>query len=393
MKFKTILLASATAMVAVSAAHANPYEGLYGAIGAGANYVADSRDFEVEVGSPQAFAEGDLDYDVGVGITTALGYAFGNGFRTEGEFSYRTNDVSDLDSNDPSFSGFDQGQITGDLKTYALMGNVLYDFHQADKFGMPVTPYVGGGLGIAIINTDIDGNNPTGINSATTLDFDSTRTALAYQGIAGAAFDITENVILDLSYRYFGTRKGGSDAIIGGIPTSVRSTPNSHSVLAALRFNFGAPAAIAAAAAPAIVYKDCWDGSSVPRTSSCPPEIREDQPAVADPIQVTVYFDYDKSNLTSEASSLIDAAVERSRQFDVNGVRVVGNTDRSGSSAYNQALSERRARVVRDALVARGIPAGIISSQSLGESNPAKSTADGVREPLNRRTDITILFE
>ncbi len=90
---------------------------------------------------------------------------------------------------------------------------------------------------------------------------------------------------------------------------------------------------------------------------------------------------------------MIREAVSRARQFDVERVRVVGNTDTSGSSAYNQALSERRARVVRDALVAEGIPAGIISSQSLGESSPAKSTPDGTREPLNRRTEITILFE
>jgi outer membrane protein OmpA-like peptidoglycan-associated protein len=48
--------------------------------------------------------------------------------------------------------------------------------------------------------------------------------------------------------------------------------------------------------------------------------------------------------------------------------------------------------VVRDALVARGIPAGSITTQARGETDLARATADGVREPLNRRTAITISF-
>ena len=72
---------------------------------------------------------------------------------------------------------------------------------------------------------------------------------------------------------------------------------------------------------------------------------------------------------------------------------MVGHTDTSGSPQYNQGLSERRAGVVRDALVARGIGAGQITTAARGESELARATRDGVREPLNRRTAVTITFQ
>jgi outer membrane protein OmpA-like peptidoglycan-associated protein len=76
----------------------------------------------------------------------------------------------------------------------------------------------------------------------------------------------------------------------------------------------------------------------------------------------------------------------------VQGATVVGHTDTSGSAAYNVGLSERRAGVVRDALIARGMNAGAINTQARGETELARATANGVREPLNRRTAVTISF-
>ncbi len=73
--------------------------------------------------------------------------------------------------------------------------------------------------------------------------------------------------------------------------------------------------------------------------------------------EFVVYFEWDRSNLNQAALETIDAAVNRARQCNVGGVVVVGHTDTSGSPAYNIGLSERRASVVRDALVARGIAA------------------------------------
>jgi outer membrane protein OmpA-like peptidoglycan-associated protein len=128
-------------------------------------------------------------------------------------------------------------------------------------------------------------------------------------------------------------------------------------------------------------------------SAECPPQLVEQQGALPDPIGVIVYFDYDKSNLTPEASQLVREAAQRALANDIQTVKVEGNADRSGSSAYNQALSQRRANVVRDALIANGVPADRIQTSAFGEDNPAKPTPDGVREPLNRRTEVTISFE
>jgi outer membrane protein OmpA-like peptidoglycan-associated protein len=115
--------------------------------------------------------------------------------------------------------------------------------------------------------------------------------------------------------------------------------------------------------------------------------------AVACPTsEFVVYFEWDRSNLNQAALETIDAAVNRARQCNVSGTIVVGHTDTSGSPTYNQGLSERRASVVRDALVARGLAAGSIQTQARGESDLARATRDGVREPLNRRTAVTISF-
>jgi OmpA-OmpF porin, OOP family len=53
------------------------------------------------------------------------------------------------------------------------------------------------------------------------------------------------------------------------------------------------------------------------------------------------------------------------------------------------ALAGRRNASVREYLVGRGIPAGRMSSEAFGESRPRVPTADGVREPQNRRVEIT----
>jgi outer membrane protein OmpA-like peptidoglycan-associated protein len=105
-----------------------------------------------------------------------------------------------------------------------------------------------------------------------------------------------------------------------------------------------------------------------------------------------VYFEWDRSNLNEAAMQVIDQAVARAAQCNVSAIAIVGHTDRSGSDAYNMGLSERRAGVVRDALVARGLSASMMSAQARGESEPARQTDDGVREPLNRRTAVTITF-
>lgn len=69
-----------------------------------------------------------------------------------------------------------------------------------------------------------------------------------------------------------------------------------------------------------------------------------------------------------EAQENLNVLAQRLGQTNVQAVRVEGHTDFMGAETYNQALSERRANVVANYLVGRGVPAAKISAAGLGES-------------------------
>jgi outer membrane protein OmpA-like peptidoglycan-associated protein len=105
-------------------------------------------------------------------------------------------------------------------------------------------------------------------------------------------------------------------------------------------------------------------------------------------VEFVVYFGWDRSNLDQPALETIDAAVAQMRAVNLTNVIIVGHNDTSSSERYALGLSQRRAAVVRDALVARGVGSDIIEMYGAGEKELAQRTADGVREPLNRRTSV-----
>lgn len=71
-------------------------------------------------------------------------------------------------------------------------------------------------------------------------------------------------------------------------------------------------------------------------------------------------------------------------------IEVVGHTDTIGSAAYNQNLSERRARAVADVLIADGVPAWRIGARGLGFNQPAASNDTEAGRAANRRVEIVI---
>lgn len=79
-------------------------------------------------------------------------------------------------------------------------------------------------------------------------------------------------------------------------------------------------------------------------------------------------FGFDKSTLRPEAETTLNDLSQRLARAEVRSVRVEGNTDFMGTEAYNQRLSEQRANVVSNYLVARGVPASRITAVGLGES-------------------------
>jgi outer membrane protein OmpA-like peptidoglycan-associated protein len=110
-------------------------------------------------------------------------------------------------------------------------------------------------------------------------------------------------------------------------------------------------------------------------------------PAAA-PKTYLVFFDFDRSDITPEAAAIIRQAANDARTMQVRVVVVTGHADRSGPTDYNQRLSERRANAVRNALVREGVPNNVIQTSGRGENDNLVQTADGVREPRNRRVEI-----
>ncbi len=110
----------------------------------------------------------------------------------------------------------------------------------------------------------------------------------------------------------------------------------------------------------------------------------------AGPGNFIVYFGFDRTNLTDRARATLDEVVAAVQSMGATALSVVGHADTVGSVSYNQGLSERRARRVANALVERGVPAGSMTLAGRSENDPARATGDNVREPLNRRVEITL---
>ncbi len=104
-----------------------------------------------------------------------------------------------------------------------------------------------------------------------------------------------------------------------------------------------------------------------------------------------VFFDWDRNDITSGANDVLDAvAQEVIARKDLRGIVIVGHTDTSGPTRYNDKLSVRRADAVRKGLIARGVDASLLRTEARGENDLLVKTADNVREPANRRAQITL---
>jgi outer membrane protein OmpA-like peptidoglycan-associated protein len=126
------------------------------------------------------------------------------------------------------------------------------------------------------------------------------------------------------------------------------------------------------------------------------PAAAQDSAAPAQPPQATcnsgpyiVFFDWDKSDITPEAATILDSAITAYANCNNSPITLSGHTDRSGSDQYNLELSKRRNDSVQAYLAGHGVSSNAMSRQALGEGMPRVATADGVREAQNRRVEIT----
>ena len=118
--------------------------------------------------------------------------------------------------------------------------------------------------------------------------------------------------------------------------------------------------------------------------------IRDGDNLVLDmPSEVT--FAVDSANIDSGFRNTLDQVATTLTQYEKTYVDVLGHTDSTGSDAYNQSLSERRASSVSTYLSSRGVQSARLATRGYGESQPKASNLDASGRAANRRVEIRLV--
>ena len=102
----------------------------------------------------------------------------------------------------------------------------------------------------------------------------------------------------------------------------------------------------------------------------------------------TVYFEFDKSNLTSKSLQTLKSAVNALNENSSIMITLSGHADERGTREYNLALGQRRAEAVSDYFVLNGIDKDRITIRSYGEERPLALGQDEESYSKNRRVEI-----
>jgi outer membrane protein OmpA-like peptidoglycan-associated protein len=358
MKLQHTLLAGAAALAFASNAGASELRGTYAAIEGGAGWVGGEQLFQATAttGVIGASATYDAGFDTGWAVFGTLGYAFTNNFRAELEVGYRHNEIESLRELAPVATTLPSD---GDLSEFTVMANLLYDI----PLGSRLMLTVGAGVGADQANLDI-----------AALGFDDDEWVFAYQGIAGLSYAIGDQTQLFVNYRYLHADAPEYTAAIAANTvqhTTFLGDLGKHTATFGLRYAFDGGRA---------------RPDMTPEAPVAPPP--PPPPPAAAPPQFIVFFGLDSADLVPEAQRVVGDAAGAAKEFGAAAIHIVAHTDSSGSPAYNQNLSERRAAAVRNALVANGIAADGITTEGRGEGDLMVRTGDGVKEPQNRRATI-----
>jgi outer membrane protein OmpA-like peptidoglycan-associated protein len=117
-------------------------------------------------------------------------------------------------------------------------------------------------------------------------------------------------------------------------------------------------------------------------------------PKVIDKLTLQVLFDVDKSTITEAGQKELQKAVPFVKKYLGAKMEVEGHTDSTGTDAYNQKLSERRAAAVKDYLIKEaGVESSKITAVGYGESRPVADNKTAAGRTQNRRVEILILSD
>ena len=441
-----LLAGTALTLAGAAAAHtasAGTHIGWYAAVEAGqtpgATQTLEITDVTLQGpaspnSTPPLGDEAALKIDRGAAGFFRAGYRFTPNVRAEAEFGTRPGAITN------GLSGESTPGI-GKVDKASAMVNLIYDIRP----DLPLHPFVGIGAGVVQAKTTYAGPSTTN-GHARVYTVSSEQVVPAAQALAGANWRITDRLNFEMIYRFMRTGNTSYDVTVKDTHTPAGATGpvtdtytakaaghfSDHSLSVGLRWSFGAPvkarpayaqpstpapaplsqastgvsdslsvataqvtqpvapasppstAPIAVAALPAPVAAGAFD----PATSSAPPPLM----TIPAPKQYNVYFPLNSLRLDNAAKSVIATAARHAQSAPASKLTVTGHADTSGSSAYNMALSRRRANVVATGLKAEGIPASMITVRWKGEKDLAVKTRDGVANAKNRRTTIDIRF-
>lgn len=344
MRLRTAVLGTAFAVAFAGAAEARQIDGWYISLEAGANWIEDWNHQRFGSATPRV-----ATFDTGWAVLTSAGYGWRN-WRFEFEAGYRNNDADTY-----QIGAGAPFAVNADVWEASFMANALYD--------IAVTGNVSLSLGAGLGGDFANGQFTLGGASLEADDWN-----FAYQGIAGLNYDLGRRTSLFLNYRYMRI----TDLEFDFRPASAVFLTNGddmvkHTATIGLRYAFASP-----------VMADVAPPPPAPATPMGAPQ------------QFIVFFGFNKYNLTSEALRVISEAVSAAKLTGSATVLITGHTDTVGSHSYNQRLSMRRSNVVKAEMVRQGIAPGQISSNGKGETELLVQTADGVKEPQNRRATIDL---
>src|SRR5580704_14219363 len=393
MRYRDLLFSAFVfiAATACSVAHAQlvsspsePGAFYLGIKGGWTNLVSQTDSFPALMGIAGAPAKIRMNYDDGdfnnpqhLVVAGRFGYQWGP-WSLEEQIAYR---------HDTMFHFFGVGAgnsghlFQGARDSQAFLTNLLYEFAVPDitladfTFHSPVTFHVGAGIGTVNVLDGVSFQPHQATPYSATLGssggtlLHASTWAFGYDGVAGVRYEINPNLFVDLDYAYLATTpltfhnkasaSGGAGSFSG---LTYKSSYENHDCVVSLVVKFGAP--------------------------SPPPPLGAPVPAAPARNVYLVFFDWDAYTITPTGMQVVARAADQYKAGGRVRLEVAGYADLSGSTGYNQRLSERRANAVADALTRLGVPSSDMAVSGHGIDNPRIPTALGVREPQNRRVEI-----
>jgi OmpA-OmpF porin, OOP family len=365
-KLAIVLAVASTALASPSMARDGQW---YVGVDGGAMIV---EDLDLDIGAAPIAGTGNTRK--GYDFDGVVGHDFG-GFRLEAEVGYREADLSGFGSSVAAIPGGAGAALAaarnyptgGDANALSFMVNGMLDFGEDDG----LQGFVGAGAGVARVDIQQVFAAPAWL--------DDSDTGFAWQAIAGIRAPLSDSWDVGLKYRFFNAAKVD---LVDRLGRDVSTRFRSHSLMGSLVYNFGgepAPVEVAPPPPPPVEV-------APPPPPPPPPEAPQ---IVCNTGPYIVFFDWDKSNIRPDAASVLDNAAAQYANCGNARVMLAGHADKSGSNTYNVGLSQRRNANVSAYLESKGVPGGAMSTEAFGESAPLVQTADGVREPQNRRVEVS----